>query len=98
MFLKAFEDAILDLDKAGLLNRVKSIEFRKSSKMEDHHLTSLQNLKGTNIKIDVTKNDPFTARPGAIGDRLLVAMYAWDGNSFPGEGKKLVKTRCQGEN
>jgi hypothetical protein len=37
--------------------------------------------KARDIEVVLTKGDPAARRDG---DKLLVAMYAWDGNSFPG--------------
>jgi len=43
---------------------------------------SERDTSGTrDIEIHLTRNDPACKREG---DRLLVASYAWDGNSFPG--------------
>ena len=34
--------------------------------------------------ITFSKRDPFEPLPKSDNERLIVAMYAWDGNSFPG--------------
>ena len=39
-------------------------------------------LPGTDVKITFSKEDPFSRRMG--DNDLKVAMFAWDGNSFPG--------------
>ncbi len=88
MFLKAFEDTLLELNGNELLDKVKSVEFSyigERSKLEESKLHNRQVLEGTDIQIDFTRQDPFLQRPGDKADRLVVAMYAWDGNSFPGK-------------
>eukprot|EP01126_Amoeba_proteus_P039381 TRINITY_DN4148_c0_g1_i14.p1 TRINITY_DN4148_c0_g1~~TRINITY_DN4148_c0_g1_i14.p1 ORF type:complete len:551 (+),score=183.30 TRINITY_DN4148_c0_g1_i14:210-1862(+) len=39
---------------------------------------------GNNIRIEFSKRDPAAKLRGFHEGKLLVAMYAWDGNSFPG--------------
>ena len=40
-------------------------------------------LPGTDVKITFSEQDPFSRKKGDH-DYLKVAMFAWDGNSFPG--------------
>jgi len=37
-----------------------------------------------NIKITISKRNPADPLTGEDAGKLIVAMYAWDGNSFPG--------------
>ncbi len=39
---------------------------------------------GTEITIRFSRHDPFTKSDEKKG-KLVVALYAWDGNSFPGK-------------
>ena len=43
---------------------------------------------GTEITIRFSRRDPFTKSDEKKG-KLVVALYAWDGNSFPGESAFL---------
>ncbi|MCX5923494.1 MAG: DUF4804 domain-containing protein [Candidatus Dependentiae bacterium] len=42
------------------------------------------NAFGNNIKMHFSKRNPADRLIGQDADKLLVAMYAWDGNSYPG--------------
>ena len=42
-------------------------------------------IPGTDVRFVFNKRDPFAKLEGEDEDKLLVAMYAWDGNSFPGK-------------
>jgi len=50
-------------------------------KGNDEYIDDLNNNK---IKIHFSKRDPADKLHGPDENKLLVAMYAWDGNSFPG--------------
>jgi len=47
-------------------------------------LNPLPELKNPNIKITFSKRNPADKLEGEDENKLIVAMYAWDGNSFPG--------------
>jgi hypothetical protein len=40
---------------------------------------------GTEIEIRFSRNDPFARSENRKTGKLVVALYAWDGNSFPGK-------------
>jgi len=44
----------------------------------------LEDANKNKIKIHFSKRDPAEKLQGPNENKLLVAMYAWDGNSFPG--------------
>jgi hypothetical protein len=84
-YLRAFGDAIQGLTDKAAIQHVKSVEFSwiRNSPCKECILVNNQNFPGTDVMITFTKNDPFIKRSD---EKLLltVAMYAWDGNSFPG--------------
>lgn len=70
----------MDLSSRKAIPSVCEIEFswiiKEACKPQSHLL--LNKIEG--IQIQFSKNDPFKSRHNF----LTVAMYAWDGNSFPG--------------
>jgi len=46
-------------------------------------ISKLKDFSGTEVTINFTRNDPFE-NSVRKKDKLVVAIYAWDGNSFPG--------------
>ena len=71
----------MKLTKQNSITYIKEIEFiwiPQDSKSLVHN----EILPGTDIKISFTKKDPFASNGN--GSALKVAMFAWDGNSFPG--------------
>ena len=79
--MDAFEKTIKKLWKQKSISFIEEIEFiwieNVSKSLKDDQL-----LEGTDVKIKFSKKDPFTRKTG--DNSLKVAMYAWDGNSFPG--------------
>ena len=72
----------MKLTKQNSIPYLKEIEFiwiAQDSKSLVHN----EILPGTDIKISFTKKDPFI-KEGNGSEFLKVAMFAWDGNSFPG--------------
>ncbi len=49
---------------------------------------------GTSIEMLFSRRDPFAKLPQERSDLLVVAMYAWDGNAFPGTLTKSQKNIC----
>jgi len=81
--LAVFADAIC----AGDYKHIKHIDFSwfqdsKCGDAEDGKF--LKDHAGNDIKITFSKRNPADDLPDDDDDLLLVAMYAWDGNSFPG--------------
>ena len=77
---------LLELSEKKSIPQIKHVEFswmgdstrtKASSKMRNGPELNEQ------ITISFTKDDPFSVKPGNP-EHLTVAMYAWDGNSLPG--------------
>ena len=89
-FLKGFESGLEAFAKESPEPKIKHVDFSwisERKKMEDCNLVHGEYFPETNIKITFSKRDPFSPPPSNTGknnDVLIVAMYAWDGNSFPG--------------
>ena len=69
----------------GKIPFVKQVEFSwvgESRKKPSSQL--IQGKKLGHILISFTKDDPFSIKINDDNDMLTVAMYAWDGNSLPG--------------
>ena len=80
-FIRAFQQAIESLS----LKRIKRLDFSwipADTHFEGSKIKPDEELNG--IKITFTKRDPFEKLPESEKGRLVVAMYAWDGNSLPG--------------
>ena len=45
---------------------------------------------GKSIRVQFSQRDPFEALPEQDKDMMVVAMYAWDGNAFPGESSMTI--------
>ena len=87
LYLKAFEAALQHLTKQkDGLKQIKRIDFSwipYSHKLEECNLVDQAKFKDSHIDITFSKRDPFTAD---VADKwLVVALYAWDGNAFPGK-------------
>ncbi len=84
-YVEAYQRVLEKL--APVLSNVAVIDFSwvanapfDGSKLEDG-----KKFAGTDIVIKFSRRDPFAKLPSAHKDMLVVAMYAWDGNAFPGE-------------
>ena len=86
--MDAFEKTIKKLWKQKSISFIEEIEFiwieNVSKSLKDDQL-----LEGTDVKIKFSKQDPFTRSTG--NNILKVAMYAWDGNSFPGNSRHIKR-------
>ena len=90
-YLKAFELAIESFAKHHQNSKVKCIDFSWIS--SDDSLSGSKLIGGSifpesEIQITFSKRDPFEPLPTKTktedNQSLIVAMYAWDGNAFPG--------------
>ena len=83
-FLKAFQGAIERLLGKGQLTQIRHIDFSwiTNAKFPGSKLEDKQRFADSEIMITFTKRNPF--QHPTEKDFLVVAMYAWDGNSFPG--------------
>ena len=81
-YLQVFHETLQKLCHKQLLPFIKNIEFSWIS--GDSSLDGLRNgakFPNSDITITFTKDDPFMLKDRKL---LKVAMYAWDGNAFPG--------------
>ena len=99
LFCQAFEMALDNLlqIKEGLA-RIKRIDFSwipDSYRPEGSHLIQGKTFKNSQIQITFSKRDPFAMDDENLSTEadkkwLLVALYAWDGNAFPGMIRKRL--------
>ena len=89
-YLHAFEVTLQKLSNLKAIPHVRHVEFSwipplKAEKLQPSSANSLlvdgQKFGDTEIMVTFTEDDPFQIKDK---DLLKVAMYAWDGNSFPG--------------
>jgi len=80
LFVDAFLEEIADLE----LPRVKDVDFSwiLSKKKAKHRPTTVEARDGTTITLHYSKRDPFERLDDPT--QLVVAMFAWDANSYPG--------------
>jgi len=80
-FLQAWVRAL-----AGLkLDFIKDIDFSWIGKNEDiSELKHNKKFGDTDIKIHFSRRNPFDPLPSGDQTKLVVAMFAWDGNSYIG--------------
>jgi len=89
-YLKAFENGLENFVEINPETKIKHIDFSwisENKKMDDCQLVHDKYFKDSNVKITFSKRDPFaplSAKTTNNDGTLIVAMYAWDGNSFPG--------------
>lgn len=84
-YLRAFQNVI----QRNKLSHVAVVDFSWVANLpfEGSLLQDGASFPGKkNMKIKFSRNDPFAKVDE--GDMLVVAMYAWDGNSFPGKTKQ----------
>jgi hypothetical protein len=65
------------------LPRIANIDFAYFNS-QAHDLNLFKNRKNKKIKISFSSRNPAAKLVGVDAGKLLVAMYAWDGNSYPG--------------
>jgi len=80
LFLQAFRNALETL--SGQLTNLKTVDFSWIRQEGEDDLKHGQNVGGVNVTFSM--RNPFEPLPSADGKTLIVAMYAWDGNSLPG--------------
>lgn len=81
LYLKAWVRALRNLS----LQKVKDINFSwVASRQEVPQLTNNNNFEETQVKIHFSRRDPFAKLPKNDQHKLVVAMFAWDGNSYIG--------------
>lgn len=89
-YLKAFENGLENFLENNPETKIKHVDFSwipENKKMDGCQLDHDKYFKDSNVKITFSKRDPFAPLPTKTSnndDTLIVAMYAWDGNSFPG--------------
>jgi len=76
-FLAAFKDSLDRLSSNNQINNIGVIDF---SYIDEKF--SFEDVKF--VKIKFSNRNPFEKLPCAESDMLVVAMFAWDGNSFVG--------------
>ena len=81
-----YVDLAVDLLKELNLTHVANVDF---SWIENYQGSVRNNqvvrtVAGANCKVSFSKRDPAAKLRGENEGKLLVAMYAWDGNSYPG--------------
>lgn len=67
-----------DLINSSSLSSISDIEFQWFSPQ------LCSSVKSSTINVHFTKGNPADKLVGKDNDKLLVAMYAWDGNAYPG--------------
>ena len=78
-FLTAWAQAIKQLQ----FSRVKDVNFSWIAKNEK--VTELQHGKQLNgVNIHFSRREPFEILPDEDKNKIVVAMFAWDGNSYVG--------------
>ena len=65
------------------ISYIKEVEFIWIPRVSNS-LNHDEFLPGTDVKITFSEQDPFSRNKKGDHDYLKVAMFAWDGNSFPG--------------
>ena len=64
---------------------MKNVNFSYISKLSAvPELQDGADFPGSDIRINFSRRDPFSPLAGADQDKLVVAMFAWDGNSYVG--------------
>lgn len=77
--IQVYADLLEKLD----LPRIANIDFGYFNS-QAHNIGLFKNCKNKNIKISFSNRNPAAKLVGADAGKLLVAMYAWDGNAYPG--------------
>lgn len=96
LFVEAFLDTLVKYKDTGKLSKIRCVEFNYGDCFATEFSKHSHVQWIGNIKIAFTKKDgqftslhyrdgsPFAKLPNDFKDCLLVANYAWDGNSYPG--------------
>jgi hypothetical protein len=70
--------------KTHNFNNISDINFAHFKYLAHLNNTIITTMSGNKIKILVSKRNPADKLIGDDKNKLLVAMYAWDGNAYPG--------------
>ena len=90
LYLKAFQNGLDNFLEKNTETKIKHVDLSwisENKKLDDCQLVHDKNFKDSNVKITFSKRDPFaplSTKTTNNDGTLIVAMYAWDGNSFPG--------------
>lgn len=77
--IQVYADLLEKLD----LPRITNIDFGYFNS-QAHDLSLFKNRKNKKTKISFSNRNPAAKLVGENAGKLLVAMYAWDGNAYPG--------------
>lgn len=80
----AFQESLETLLQNGQLSHLSDIDFSWVDPENDHVFRDGNQFPKSEIKIHVSKRDPFQTLPEQDKHKLVVAMFAWDGNSYVG--------------
>ena len=80
-YLYAFQTTIQKLYQQKSIPFIKHVEFSWIPETSGLLLSDGQTIPNTDIIVSFTNDDPFQKKNEKF---LKVAMYAWDGNAFPG--------------
>jgi Domain of unknown function (DUF4804) len=77
-----------EIIQSNNLHSITDIDFTFFSDLvankEMRNIQSISSLDGHQVNIHFTQNNPANKLINGNADKLLVAMYAWDGNAYPG--------------
>jgi len=81
-FLTAFAESLNATKKK--LGSISDIDFSWIGEEDINELVNGKDFPESNMKIHFSKRNPFDALPEEKSEKLMVAMFAWDGNSYVG--------------
>merc|ERR1711892_636677 len=83
-WFSAFEESLDNLVKNRNVNDIEDIDFSWVDPLLSHVFKDGEVFKESSIKIHVSRRDPFKKLESKDKEKLVVAMFAWDGNSYVG--------------
>merc|ERR1711892_56225 len=83
-WFSAFEESLDKLIKNRHVNNIQDINFSWVDPGHNRVFKDGRDFKESNIKIHVSRRDPFQTVESKDEAKLVVAMFAWDGNSYVG--------------